>query len=339
MFAMDQLSAHLDRGWDLIQKGDVRGAEVSARQALEIDGQCPEAYNLLGFVASMDGDGYEAVEQFCQAVALDDTYLEAMLNAAEHYIYPLGQYDEALKICEQALGVGETLEERVDVLLTMVEAHLGRGDRARARSVAMLIPNTQFEDPMYYLLVGSCLVEVGEHERAEPLMMRAAATPELQCDAWYGVGLIRDERGDERGATEAYLVALGYASKEPRQPWSLTQEQFAEQVQGALAQMDPELGQYVNSAQVCVAQLPGVELVADGVDPRTLCLFDGLSSQDRPEPPCKRVFVYQCNIEAAAGSPDELQRVIVQALESEVQEMFLQPQNGEQGSLARDAQV
>lgn len=328
---MDQLSAHLDRGWDLIQKGDVRGAEASARQALEIDGQCPEAYNLLGFVASMDGDGYEAVEQFCQAVALDDTYLEAMLNAAEHYIFPLELYDEALKICEQALGVVETLEERVEVLLTMVEAHLGKGDRDQARSVAIRIPNTQFEDPLYYLLVGRCLLDVGEHERAEPLMMRAAATPVLQCDAWYGVGLIRDERGDERGATEAYLVALGYASKEPRRSWSLTQEQFAEQVQAALAQMDPELGQYVNRAHVCVGQLPGMELVADGVDPRTLCLFDGMSTQDTPEPPCRRVFVYQRNIEAAVGSPSELQQVIVQALESEVQEVFLQPPNGEQG--------
>ena len=34
---MDQLTAHLDRGWDLAQQGDVRGAEASARQALEID--------------------------------------------------------------------------------------------------------------------------------------------------------------------------------------------------------------------------------------------------------------------------------------------------------------
>ena len=53
---MDQFSAHLDRGWDLVQRGDTRGAEASARRALEIDPQSPEAFNLLGYVAALEGD-------------------------------------------------------------------------------------------------------------------------------------------------------------------------------------------------------------------------------------------------------------------------------------------
>ena len=50
---MDQFSAHLDRGWDLVQRGDPMGAEQSARRALELDNQSPEAYNLLGYVAAL----------------------------------------------------------------------------------------------------------------------------------------------------------------------------------------------------------------------------------------------------------------------------------------------
>ena len=91
---MDQFSAHLDRGWDLVQRGDPRGAEVSARRALEIDSQSPEAYNLLGYVAALKGEYEEAIDHYRQAIALDDTYLEAMLNAAEVYIHPLGEFDE-----------------------------------------------------------------------------------------------------------------------------------------------------------------------------------------------------------------------------------------------------
>jgi Flp pilus assembly protein TadD len=85
---MDQFSAHLDRGWDLVQRGDPRGAELSARRALEIDSQSPEAYNLLGYVAALKGEFDEATEHYRQAIALDDTYLEAMLNAAEVYVHP-----------------------------------------------------------------------------------------------------------------------------------------------------------------------------------------------------------------------------------------------------------
>src|SRR6266704_3394900 len=90
--AMDQFSAHLDRGWDLVQRGDPRGAELSARRALELNAQSPEAYNLLGYVAALKGEFDEATEHYRQAIALDDTYLEAMLNAAEVYVHPLADF-------------------------------------------------------------------------------------------------------------------------------------------------------------------------------------------------------------------------------------------------------
>src|SRR5437868_4045164 len=34
---MDALTAHLDRGWDLLKKNDLRGAEISARKAMEAE--------------------------------------------------------------------------------------------------------------------------------------------------------------------------------------------------------------------------------------------------------------------------------------------------------------
>ncbi|MGC4065810.1 MAG: tetratricopeptide repeat protein [Polyangiaceae bacterium] len=122
---MDQFSAHLDRGWDFVQRGDPQGAEQSARRALEIDGQSPEAYNLLGYVAALQGDFEEAVESYRQAIALDDTYLEAMLNAAEVCIHPMGEFDEALSLCEQALDLAENDDETVDALLLLFRCSSG----------------------------------------------------------------------------------------------------------------------------------------------------------------------------------------------------------------------
>jgi Flp pilus assembly protein TadD len=122
---MDQFSAHLDRGWDLAQRGDSRGAELSARRALEIDAQSPEAHNLLGYVAALQGDFEDAIENYRQAIALDDTYLEAMLNAAEVYIHPLGDFEQAISLCEQALDLVENDDELVDALLLYFDALLG----------------------------------------------------------------------------------------------------------------------------------------------------------------------------------------------------------------------
>ena len=88
---VDQLTATLDRGWDLAQRGDAPGAVACAQRALELDPQSPEVHNLLGFSAALAGDPEDALSHYRQAIALDDTDLEAMLNAAEVLMHPLGE--------------------------------------------------------------------------------------------------------------------------------------------------------------------------------------------------------------------------------------------------------
>src|SRR5688572_5616045 len=166
---MDQFSAHLDRGWDLVQRGDARGAELSARRALEIDSQSPEAYNLLGYVAALQGEFEDAIESYRQAIALDDTYLEAMLNAAEVYIHPLAEYDEAIGMCEQAIELAENDDELVDALLLKFDALLGKGEFEDASALCKRFPSGPFDNPSHTFLVGRALYEIGDVERAGPL--------------------------------------------------------------------------------------------------------------------------------------------------------------------------
>src|SRR6476620_2412344 len=151
---MDQFSAHLDRGWDLVQRGDPRGAELSARRALEIDAQSPEAYNLLGYVAALKGEFEEAVEHYRQAIALDDTYLEAMLNAAEVYVHPLGEFEQAILMCDLAMALAETDDEVVDALLLKFDALLGQNRVDDAKALCARFPKGPFDNPNHGFLVG-----------------------------------------------------------------------------------------------------------------------------------------------------------------------------------------
>lgn len=321
---MDQFSAHLERGWDLVQKGDTRGAEASARRALELDGNSPEAYNLLGYVAALEGDALEAIESYKKAYALDDTYMEAMLNAAELYVHPLAEFEEALRLCEQALSLAETDEETIETLLLMFDAMLGRGDAEGARAVVGRLPDGPYENANHSFLVGRAWYELGDLERALPMLEEAAKRDPTHSENWYYLGLIRDESGDARGATEAFLRARELDLAEPVTPWSPKREQFVVLVKKAVAAMDPSLRKFVAEAEVYVSEAPGIELVADGVDPRALILLDGLASIENPGPPCRRVFLYQRNIERVAGAPDKVEEEISDALAREVQATFLE---------------
>ncbi len=331
--AMDQFSAHLDRGWDLVQRGDIRGAEASARRALEIDPQSPEAYNLLGYAAALQGDSSEAIEHYRQAVALDDTYMEAMLNAAEVYIHPLGEFDEAIALCEQALELSESDEETIDTLLLVFDAMLGKGDLDGARSTLARIPKKPYETSAHTFMVGRAYYEVGDVERALPYIEEAVNKDATQSEAWYYLGLIKDERGDAHGATECFLRSRELDLQEPMPPWSLPRELFTKSVYEARKTLDQAFARFVREANIYVSEVPGIELVADGVDPRALLMLDDLGSIENPGPPVGRVFVYQRNVERVAGSPDRIEQEIKDALEREITATFLESNNVEPASV------
>lgn len=325
---MDQLSAHLDRGWDLAQKGDGEGATACAKRALEIDPQSPEVHNLLGFTAALRGEAEEALEHYRQAITLDDTYFEAMLNAAELLVHPLGDFDEALALCDDAYDLAETDEEMADCVLLKVDAAMAKGDTPEAKRAMTMIPEGPFQNSAYMFLVGRAYYELGDMAKAAPLIEEAARKEPGHADAQYYLGLVRDEQGNGRGATEAFLRARHLDLGQGATPWSPSPEVFEAMVRSVLGKLDVVLARYVRAADVFIVDVPGVELVVDGVDPRALMILDAPTHVDghdgEDEPRRVRLFVYQRNVERAASSLESLEEELQEALEREITSVFLE---------------
>ncbi len=322
---MDQLSAHLDRGWDLAQRGDAAGASACARRALELDPQSPEVHNLLGYSAAMNGESEEALEHYRQAIALDETYLEAMLNAAEVLMHPLGDWEEAVVMCDDALDYAETPEEIADCTLLKVDALLGLGQIEEAAKAMARIPDEPFENPSYTFMIGRAYYEVGQVDKAAPLIEEAAKSDPRFSDAQYYLGLVRDERGDVRGATEAFLRSRVLDAERPPAQWSPSPETFATMVRTVIGRLDAILARYVREADVYVVDVPGAELVVDGVDPRALLIVDPAPPRSETDEPSRmRVFVYQRNVERAAGSVEGMEEELSAAFEREITAVFLE---------------
>ena len=270
---MDQLSAHLDRGWDLAQKGDGAGALACARRALELDPKSPEVHNLLGFAAALEGDTDVALDHYKQAIALDETYLEAMLNAAEVLVAPLGDFDDAIAYCNDALDYAETPEEIADCILLKVDALMGKGDIEGAKKALAMIPVGPFESANYEFLIGRAHYELGDAAKGAPLIESAVAKDPEHSDARYYLGLARDEEGDwaRRRRTPSCRPARARpAAPSPalvrrrRRRSSLLVRQVPR------SKLDAILARYVREAEVFCFDVVGAELVVDGVDPRAL---------------------------------------------------------------------
>jgi tetratricopeptide (TPR) repeat protein len=314
---MDRFSAHLDRGWDLVQHGDSQGAELSARRALELNKQAPEAYNLLGYAAALRGDFEAAIRHYNHALSLDESYFEALLNAAEVFIHPLADYQEALEMCDRALELAETDDELVDALLLKFDALLGEDRMEDAKALCSRFPEGPFENPNHVFLVGRALYEVGDLDRASPLIEQAIRSTPGNSEAYYYLGLMRDEQGDRTRATQAFVRARALDLEAPVPEWSLSIEAFEHTVRRVVDSLAPRLRQAIRQDEIYVADMPGIEFVIDGVDPRALILLDDISPA-APLSPSARLFVYQRNLERLAGALESVESELREALEREL---------------------
>lgn len=350
---MDQLSAHLDRGWDLVARGDFSGAMVSARKSLEIDGECPEALNLMGFIHAAEGEPELALERYRQALEVDEGFLEAMLNAAEVLIHPMGEIDDALTLLDDALECCETPDETTETLLLKVAALLQHGDRDGAIAVVNKIPSGPYENPQMEFLVGKAHFEVGNLDAAQPLIEEAARKPKQDNpDVFYYLGLILEAREDARGATVAFLKTRELDEALPEGA-RLSREQFEKRARAAIARLPRALSDKLEGALVVVGDRPGAEVVAEGVDPRTPLLLDDVRRQSLPdsrkenesqndnEPSntveprghskplddpaaarVERLFLYQNNLERSLPNIAELENEILRLLWQELIAVF-----------------
>jgi len=321
---MDRLSAHLDRGWELVTQGDLSGAMASAEQTLELDGDSPDAHNLIGYIHAANGNLDLALEHYRQAVDLDEHYLEAMLNAAELLIHPLGSFEEAIRVLDQALESCQTADDIADASVLKVDALLQQGDRSAAAELLLGLPEGPFENEQLDFLIGRAHFELDQLEQAAVLIERAAARPDASPDVTYYLGLLRDRQGRAEDASLAFLKTRHLDGQLPLPPWSVSHGRFEKVVQGALRDLPKEIAQRLEGNLIMVTDLPGLEIVAEGIDPRTPLLLDEMASPDKKSDQ-RRLFIYQRNIERLIRHPLELQQDVLEILQRELEAHFSRP--------------
>jgi hypothetical protein len=110
-------------------------------------------------------------------------------------------------------------------------------------------------------------------------------------------------------------------------------------VRQVVAKLDTVLAGYVREVEVYCFDVVGPELVVDGVDPRALVIVDASTVVSRADvalgpldaasgddgPTRGRIFVYQRNVERAAGSLDAIEDELYRALEHEIAHVFVEP--------------
>ena len=283
----------------------------------------------MGYLLAAEGKLDEALDHYQRAIELDEGYLEAILNAAE-LLLELGSFPEAYELTEDAFDLAATEDDVADALLLRVDVLLAAGRRDEAAEVVARLPTGPFEAEHLDFHVGRARFEIGDLEGAAALIEATAMERGNRAhpDVFYYLGLIREAKHDVRGATIAFLQCRDMDLGMPRPSWWEPLERFERRVGKALRSLPPPLAELAEGALVLIDEVPGAEVVSEGLDPRLPVLADdiplrpsGDTTTEEGEP-LRRIFVYQRNVERMVPSPDRVDAAIRLALAEELRHAF-----------------
>ena len=140
-------AAHLDRGWSLLERGDLEPARTAAEHAAQSRPEDPDAAMLLGAIALAEGDPAESLREYERAIELDSDYLEAYAAAAQVCLLDLDEPRRALAFCEDALALDDLGPfEALDLGLLAVDCELSADLLAQARTRLTTMPEGRVLD-------------------------------------------------------------------------------------------------------------------------------------------------------------------------------------------------
>jgi predicted Zn-dependent protease with MMP-like domain len=312
--SVERFYAELDRCWELMESGDLEGAQKRALKLLRTDGDSPELYVLLGMLAGMQGKPEQALDYYAKAMDIDAEYVEPIICAAEVYLWEMEEPEKALELCERALDLAEEEDEYVDALLLRAEAEVALDRDQAAYATLMELPELPLSEPSYHLRAGRLLLDLGHVDDAEDHFQRALSLDDQSADALHGLGLCAGERGDQKSMVELFLKVRGADLQAPPAPWALSTERFREVCSQAIDELPEELHKLLGNVPVIAGEYPSDELVKDGVDPRVLGLFTGVPYGDKSSvggaPHLDAILLFQRNIERMAYNADDVENEI-----------------------------
>ncbi|HEX7486936.1 MAG TPA: tetratricopeptide repeat protein [Vicinamibacterales bacterium] len=262
------LSAHQQRGWQLLQAGDIRGARHEFTAALKVNTGFYPAEAGLAYASLADRDYGDAVARFDRVLRRAAGYAPALVGRGDALV-GAGRLDEATRSFQEALTADSSLSDvrrRLDVLAFRTQqqvlqaarqaAESGRLDEAAAgyeRAIA-----GSLDSALLYRELAGIERRQGKSDPALAHLRKAIALDPGDARALVQLGDLLEERGDFAGAADAYGKADGL------DPGEATRARLAGvRARADLARLPEEYKLIANAPQVTrgeLAALVGVRL-------------------------------------------------------------------------------
>jgi predicted Zn-dependent protease with MMP-like domain len=312
-----------DRYWDCLDQameasngGRTDEALAWLEEALKVEPQGAEAHNTRGEILWDEGKIEEALAEFDAAASADPKFIAAHLNRAEILIEELGEYEQAIELCDQLLAGRPDLPRpdrasQADVLYLKAKALFYLDDLEGALFLVRRALKSGGEQSTYRAFEGQILFEVGRFEEARRQLEHAVAMEPDAAHAIYHLGLVLERLGEHEEAQRAFAQANALQPEGYPLPVEVDDEHFEQAAAEALRELPRSIRSYVEHVPLLIEDFPSEELMREeNLSPQTLGLFLGVprteaAATDQPHD-LDRVILFKKNLEKQARDRDEL---------------------------------
>jgi predicted Zn-dependent protease with MMP-like domain len=308
MSRTERMLADLERGFEALEAGELDAAASIVERCRRIDRKNPDVVALAAAVADAAGDLDDALAQYRQLRELRPDDPMPIICAARLELHGLDDPDAALDTLATAFDFIDDEDDLIEAIYVKAQALVARGEPAAAREALGELSSSMIEDGDLALDLAELALAAEDAAAATRWIESAQKHPELRADALHLLGRVHELTGDRAAMIAAWQeVRTLDVAAEPGE-LEISEDDVEQIALQTLAELPENIRDKLANVPILIDDVPSEGLVADGLDPRLLGLFQGtpMPEDGAQAPAVTNILLFRGNLARACSDAEHL---------------------------------
>ncbi len=308
MARTDRLLTELERGFQALEAGKIDTAASIVERCQRIDRKNPDVVALAAAVSDASGDVEDALEQYRLLRELRPDDPMPRICVARLELQGLGDPDAALETVQTAFDFIDEEADLIEAIYIKAQALIARGEPAAAREALGELASSVIDDAELALDLAELALSAEDPEGAKRWIEIAQPHDELRADALHLLGRVHELTGDRATMIAAWQEVRRLDLAADPGPLEISEDAVEQIALATLAELPPPIHEKLERVPILIDDLPSDALVADGIDPRLLGLFQGTPMPDDGAlaPTVTNILLFRKNLQRACVDAEHL---------------------------------
>jgi predicted Zn-dependent protease with MMP-like domain/thioredoxin-like negative regulator of GroEL len=308
MSRTDRLLTDLERGFEALEAGKLDTAASIVERCQRIDRKNPDVVALAAAVSDASGDVDDALEQYRLLCELRPDDPMPRICVARLELQGLGDPDAALDTVQTAFPFIDEEADLIEAIYIKAQALVARGEPDAAREALGELSSSVIEDGELALDLAELALAAEDPAAAKRWVEIADREADLRADALHMLGRIHEATGDLPACIAAWQEVRRLDLEAEPGTLEVSEDDVEQIAQQTLAELPAEIREKLERVPVLIDDVPSEALVAEGVDPRLLGLFQGTPMPEGGDlaPSVTTILLFRGNLSRACVDADHL---------------------------------